>query len=68
MAGSGLTRQTIHNYTIQGLITEVERTPGDQRLYGEAVFARLGRILELKKQKKTLKEIRRILGDDRPKG
>ena len=60
MKYSGLSRQTIHNYTTLGLITEEERTESGHRLYGEEVFRRLQRIEELKGQK-TLKEIRRIL-------
>jgi hypothetical protein len=53
-------RQTIHNYTIMGLIREAEWTDGGHRLYDEAVFERLSRIIELKKTR-TLDEIRRIL-------
>ena len=53
-------RQTIHNYTIMGLIREAEWTQGGHRLYDESVFERLSRIMELKK-KKSLFEIRRIL-------
>ncbi len=60
MKHTGLSRQTIHNYTTLGLITEEERTESGHRLYGEEVFRRLQRIEELKNQK-TLKEIRRIL-------
>lgn len=60
MRYSGLSRQTIHNYTMLGLITEEERTESGHRLYGEDVFGRLSRIEELKKTK-TLKEIRQIL-------
>jgi MerR family copper efflux transcriptional regulator len=62
MEFSGLTRQTVHNYTILGLITEQSRTQGHHRLYGEEVFERIRQIQDLKRQKKTLKEIRRILG------
>jgi MerR family mercuric resistance operon transcriptional regulator len=58
---SGLTRQTIHNYTMIGLISERSRTEAGHRLYGEEVFEILGRIRDLKKQGHTLKEIRRIL-------
>ena len=65
MEFSGLSRQTVHNYTILGLITEVERTQGHHRLYAEDVFERLRQIQDLKKQKKTLLEIRRILGGNR---
>ncbi len=57
---SGISRQTIHNYTMLGLITEEERTPSGHRLYGEAVFERLKRITELKKSL-SLKEIRKQL-------
>ena len=62
MEHSGVSRQTIHNYTTLRLITEAERTPSGHRLYGEEVFERLRRIAELKREDKTLKEIRRILG------
>lgn len=61
MRYSGLSRQTVHNYTVLGLITEQERTEGGHRLYSEEVFDRLERIRELRKTR-TLREIRRILG------
>jgi len=54
-------RQTIHNYTIMGLIREAKWTDGGHRLYDESVFGRLSKILQLKKTK-TLVEIREILG------
>ena len=53
-------RQTIHNYTIMGLIQEAQWTEGGHRLYDESVFRRLSKIIELKKTK-TLSEIRQIL-------
>jgi len=53
-------RQTIHNYTIMGLIREAQWTDGGHRLYDESVFRRLSKIVELKKTK-TLGEIRQIL-------
>jgi DNA-binding transcriptional MerR regulator len=53
-------RQTIHNYTIMGLIKESEWSEGGHRLYDESVFTRLSRILKLK-ETKTLSEIRNIL-------
>ncbi|MHC4159191.1 MAG: MerR family transcriptional regulator [Planctomycetota bacterium] len=53
-------RQTIHNYTVMGLIREVQWTEGGHRLYDESVFERLSRIIELKKTK-TLWEIRQVL-------
>lgn len=60
MRHTGLSRQTLHNYTTLGLITEEERTESGHRLYGEDVFRRLKRIEELKGEM-TLKEIRRLL-------
>jgi len=57
-------RQTIHNYTIMGLIREAQWTQGGHRLYDESVFARLSRIIELKKTK-TLDQIREILCRDK---
>lgn len=62
MRHTGLSRQTVHNYTVFGLITEEERTEAGHRLYGEEVFERLRRIEELKQDEKTLREIRQILG------
>ncbi len=56
-------RQTIHNYTIMGLIREAQWTEGGHRLYDESVFGRLSRIVQLKKTK-TLGEIMRILGEE----
>ncbi|MHC4159868.1 MAG: MerR family transcriptional regulator [Planctomycetota bacterium] len=57
---SPFSRQTIHNYTIMGLIRETQWTEGGHRLYDESVFKRLSKIIELKKTK-TLWEIRKIL-------
>jgi len=56
-------RQTIHNYTIMGLIREAQWTEGGHRLYDESVFERLSKIIELRKTK-TLSEIRQILNKD----
>ncbi|MGD2094837.1 MAG: MerR family transcriptional regulator [Phycisphaerales bacterium] len=53
-------RQTIHNYTIMGLIREAKWTDGGHRLYDESVFEKLSKIMQLKKTK-TLTEIRQIL-------
>ena len=38
MEETGLSRQTIHNYTLAGLIQEARRTPSGHRLYDENVF------------------------------
>jgi len=53
-------RQTIHNYTIMGLIREAKWTEGGHRLYDESVFERLSEIIRLRKTK-TLLEIREAL-------
>lgn len=53
-------RQTIHNYTIMGLIREARWTEGGHRLYDESVFERLSEILQLRKTN-TLSQIRQIL-------
>jgi len=55
-------RQTIHNYTIMGLIREAEWTEGGHRLYDQSVFEQLSKIMELRKTK-TLCEIKRILSE-----
>lgn len=57
---TGLTRQTLHNYTRWGLIQEAEWTPGGHRLYDESVFARLGEILRLRRSH-TVEEMKRVL-------
>ncbi len=56
-------RQTIHNYTIMGLIHESQWTDGGHRLYDESVFEKLSKIIELKKTK-SLNQIRRILTEE----
>lgn len=58
---SGISRQTLHNYTHMGLVRERERTPSGHRLYGEEVFQRLERIRDLKAQGMSLRQIREIL-------
>ena len=55
---SRVSRQTIHNYTTMGLITEARRTRGGHRLYDESVFARLDLIEELKGRNRSLRDIR----------
>ena len=60
MRYSGLSRQTLHNYTCMGLITELERTESNHRLYAEDVFDRIQTIEDLKKEN-TLLEVKVIL-------
>ena len=58
------TRQTLHNYTIMGLIQESKWTEGGHRLYDESVFRHLSRIMDLKRTK-TLSQIKEILQKER---
>ena len=60
MRHTKLSRQTIHNYTMLGLIKPAERTPSGHRLYGEEVFDRIKKI-ELLKLHHTLDEVRTML-------
>ena len=60
---SPFSRQTIHNYTIMGLIREAEWTEGGHRLYDETVFEQLSRIVELRKTK-SLTQIRHLLREE----
>lgn len=61
MRYSGLSRQTIHNYTMMGLIQEEERTDtGGHRLYPESVFDRLKKI-EMLRRHRSLREVKEIL-------
>lgn len=55
---SGVSRQTIHNYTTMGLLVESRWTNGGHRLYDESVFERLDQIAELKSQHKSMEHIR----------
>jgi DNA-binding transcriptional MerR regulator len=55
---SGVSRQTIHNYTTMGLLRESRWTPGGHRLYDESVFERLDKINEFKASNKSLQDIR----------
>lgn len=62
---TGLSRQTIHNYTTMGLIRETERTPGGHRLYDEQVFHLLHYIAGLKPTA-TMQEIRQQIAHQHP--
>ena len=61
MEYTGLSRQTIHNYTLAGLIQEARRTPSGHRLYDENVFDRLEQIKILQAKNYTLYQIKKIL-------
>ncbi len=57
---SGISRQTLHNYTMLGLIEPASRTPSGHRLYAEEAFETLERIKQLRRTH-TLMEIRDLL-------
>ena len=67
MQYSGLSRQTIHNYTLAGLIQEARRTVSGHRLYDESVFDRLEQIKILQTKNYTLFQIKKILEQKNPK-
>ena len=60
LADSGITRQMLYYYAHLGLITEVERTPGGHRRWGEDVFSRIKLILKLNHSGYPLRDIREI--------
>ena len=60
MRHTGISRQTLHNYTMMGLIQEAERTDSGHRLYGEEVFDRIEKIKMLQRHR-TLREVKDLL-------
>jgi len=61
MEYTGLSRQTVHNYTLAGLIQEARRTASGHRLYDESVFDRLEEIKTLQTKNYTLMQIKKLL-------
>ena len=61
MQYTGLSRQTVHNYTLAGLIQEARRTVSGHRLYDESVFDRLEEIKTLQSKNYTLMQIKKLL-------
>jgi MerR family transcriptional regulator, copper efflux regulator len=60
MKYSKISRQTIHNYTMLGLIKPASRTDSGHRLYGAEVFDRLEKIDRYKRHH-TLEEVKEML-------
>jgi len=54
----GMSRQTVHNYAIMGLLQEARWTRGGHRLFDESVFERLRVIADMKSRKRSLHDIR----------
>ena len=63
MKHTSLSRQTIHNYTMMGLIREADWTESGHRLYAEEVFDRIRRI-EMLKRHRPLREVMGILAKE----
>lgn len=55
---SGLSRQSVHNYTTMGLLRAARWTDGGHRLYDESAFERLDEIAQMKRLGRSLQEIR----------
>ena len=66
MQYTGLSRQTVHNYTLAGLIQEARRTSSGHRLYDESVFDRLEEIKTLQTKNYTLMQIKKLLEGKKP--
>ena len=66
MKYTGLSRQTIHNYTMMGLIHEAERTDSGHRLYPEDVFDQIQKV-EMLKRHRTLREVMALVKAEREK-
>lgn len=62
MRYSGLSRQTLHNYTMLGLISPATRTESGHRLYDASVFDRIRKI-EMLKRHRTLTEVKALLDE-----
>jgi DNA-binding transcriptional MerR regulator len=60
---SGVKRQTLHNYTMMGIIREAERTESGHRLYDESVFTRLEKIAMLRRHR-SLREVQELLAKE----
>ncbi len=61
---TSLSRQTVHNYTVMGLIRESSWTKGGHRLYDASVCEQLA-IIEQLKRSKSLAQIKGMLADER---
>lgn len=68
MEYTGLSRQTIHNYTLAGLLLEARRTVSGHRLYDESVFDRIDQIRILQSKNYTLYQIKKLLEHQKQKG
>ena len=58
---AGIPRQTLSHYLLLGLIQEAERTPSERCLFSLSTLDRLADIAAMKRQGRTLREIRESL-------
>ena len=64
---TGLTRQTLHQYVVMGLLQPVDATKGGQRLFDETAVERVNLIRKLCAGGYTLQAVRDIfLKEQRP--
>ena len=54
---AGMTRQTVHHYTVLGLIAPVERTGGGFRLYDDSALRRIRLVRGLLSTGYTLRDL-----------
>lgn len=63
MDATGLSRQTIHNYTMMGLIRPSTRSAAGHRLYDEMAVKRLLRVMLLRVHR-TMEEVKRQIDEE----
>ena len=61
---TGLSKHTLNYYLNIGLISQVGRSERSRyRYFDDSTIKRLERIIELRKQENTIKQIKRMLGE-----
>ncbi len=65
-SATGLSRHTLNFYLNLGLIKESGRTESNYRFFDLAVVDRLHRIIRLRQEGHTLKQIQALLEGERP--
>ncbi len=57
---TGISRQTLQQYTTMRLVKEQERTPGGHRVFGKDAVKRIRLIRKLNRSGYTLRDIREV--------
>jgi len=65
-SATGLSRHTLNFYLNLGLIKESGRTESNYRFFDQTVVDRLHRIIRLRQEGHTLKQIQALLEGERP--